>query len=206
LLFLVPFAALLTPNNQSLIDQHTLVYAPSIQLLALTQQQRQRFQGAAPHTALVVGNPTMPSLPSQGNSPPTPLESLPGAAEEALAVAALLNTQALTGHRATKAAVVRLMPQQRFIHLATHGLLDLDAHFNALGEPLDPTARTARESHVLVTPGAVLVGANVDARGVPAEVALAREQVVLVSMPGAIALAPSPGDNGWLTAKETTSR
>ena len=205
-LFLVPFAALPDAQGKYLIEQHTLLSIPSIQVLGLTQQQRQRLTSPSQGgSALVVGNPTMPSIPAQGNNAPQPLESLPGAEKEALSVASILNSQALTGDRATKAAVMRVMPQQRIIHLATHGLLDLDANLanvNDLGEPLDRSARTASESGVIVTPGAVIVGRNVFVGGVPAEVSLANEKVVRVSMPGAIALAPSPGDNGFLTAKE----
>lgn len=205
-LLLVPFAALPNSQGKYLIQQHTLLSIPSIQVLALTQQQRQQLTASErSKSILVVGNPTMPSIPAQGNHPPQPLPSLPGAETEALAVASLLNTQALTGNQATKVAVLHLMPQQRIIHLATHGLLDLDANLanvNDLGIPLDPNARTATDSNVIVTPGAVIVGRNVFVGGVPAEVSLANEKVVRVSMPGAIALAPSNGDNGFLTAKE----
>jgi CHAT domain-containing protein len=41
-LFLVPFAALQDPAGKYLIEQHTILTAPSIQVLALTQQQRER--------------------------------------------------------------------------------------------------------------------------------------------------------------------
>lgn len=205
-LFLVPFAALPNSQGKYLIEQHTLVSIPSIQVLALTQQQRQRLTSSAQiKSALVVGNPTMPSIPAQGNNAPQPLPSLPGAQTEALAVASLLNTHALTGNQATKAAVWRAMPQQRIIHLATHGLLDLDANLanvNDLGIPLDPNAPTATQSNVIVTPGAVIVGPRVFVGGVAAQVSLANEKVVRVSMPGAIALAASNGDNGFLTAQE----
>lgn len=205
-LFLVPFAALPNSSGKYLIEQHTLLSAPSIQVLALTQQQRKRIgtgnSASSPNPFLVVGNPTMPSLPAQGSDSPQLLNSLPGAEREALSVASLLNTQALTGNQATKAEIVRLMPQERIIHLATHGLLDLDANLNELGDPLNENAQTARESNVIVTPGSVIVGSNVFVGNVAAETALANEKVVRVSMPGAIALAPSGSDNGFLTAKE----
>jgi CHAT domain-containing protein len=96
------------------------------------------------------------------------------------------------------------MPQQSIIHLATHGLLDLDANFQELGEPKHQNALTARDSGVIVKPGVLLIDpkANVIINGVPAATALAGEKVIQVSMPGAIALAPSNGDNGFLTAKE----
>ncbi len=207
-LFLVPFAALQDPTGKYLIERHTILTAPSIQVLALTQQQRERGgergerseeggasgeergerregegvrraggvreirgvggerreqeeKGARTTTlpgsqltasgSLVVGNPTMPFLAAQAGEPADQLSSLPGAELEATAIAPLLGTEAITGDRATKVAIVQRMPQERIIHLATHGLLD---DFKGLG------------------------------------------------IPGAIALAPSGKDNGFLTADE----
>jgi CHAT domain-containing protein len=202
-LFLTPFAALQNSANTYLIQEHTLLVAPSIQVLELTQRLKAQGSGVSPlSSALVVGNPSMPSLPPAAGEPPEPLASLPGAEREAKAIAPLLNTKPLLGAQATKAAVVQRLPQKRIIHLATHGLLDLDSNLNEFGIPLDPNVRTARQGGVFMTPGAILIGKNVFINGVPAEQALAREKVVLVDTPGAIALAPSGGDNGFLTAKE----
>lgn len=50
--------------------------------------------------------------------------SLPGAQQEAIEIAQLLETEALTGDRATETAVRQQLPQADIIHLATHGLLD----------------------------------------------------------------------------------
>ncbi|HEY9652160.1 MAG TPA: CHAT domain-containing protein [Coleofasciculaceae cyanobacterium] len=116
-LFLVPFAALQDKNSTYLIEQHTILTAPAIQVLDLTRQQRQKSSG---NGILVVGNPTMASV---GN-PPQPLPPLPGAEREALAIAQLLNTKAITGNQATKTAILQQLPNARIIHLATHGLLD----------------------------------------------------------------------------------
>lgn len=41
-----------------------------------------------------------------------------------MAVAQLLNTQAITGNLATKAAILPKLLQAKIVHLATHGLLD----------------------------------------------------------------------------------
>ncbi|HEY9674743.1 MAG TPA: CHAT domain-containing protein [Waterburya sp.] len=128
-LFLVPFPALQDENGKYLIEKHTLLTAPSIQVLELTQQQRQRvgaryivpLQG---NDALVVGNPTMPKVPPAVGKPPEQLPALPGAEAEVNAIAPLLHTQALTGDRATKAAILSLISKARIIHLATHGILD----------------------------------------------------------------------------------
>ncbi|NET54652.1 MAG: CHAT domain-containing protein [Symploca sp. SIO2E6] len=106
-----------------------MLTAPAIQLLALTHQQREQlgendWSSFRAKDALVVGNPTMPWVaPALGESLQQ-LPSLPGAQREAVAIASLLNTQAIIGKQATKARIEELMPQARIILLATHGLLD----------------------------------------------------------------------------------
>jgi CHAT domain-containing protein len=147
LLFLVPFAALINPKNEFLIEKHTVQIAPAIQVLDFTHQIRQQLQKVDLQEVLIVGNPTMPSL---GN-PPIQLPTLLGAEKEAKAIAALMNTTFLTGDNATKIEVVNKMKSARFVHLATHGLL---------------------------------------------------EEYRKGDIPGAIALAPSSGDDGFLTASE----
>lgn len=128
-LFLVPFAAIQDEQGKYLIEKHTILTAPAIQVLQLTQEQRQqvRARHAVPlqgNNALVVGNPTMPSVPPKDGEKPQQLPNLPGAKREAEAIAPLLNTKALTGNEATKAAVLAKLPQAKIIHLATHGLFD----------------------------------------------------------------------------------
>ncbi|PZD73690.1 Photosystem I assembly protein Ycf3 [Acaryochloris thomasi RCC1774] len=117
-LFLAPFAAFQDRQGQALLQQHTVVTAPSIQVLTLTRQQQQRLTAGG--EALIVGNPTMPRLAGQS----APLLPLPGAEKEAIAIAKMLNTQAITGSQATKTKIAQQMPKARLIHFATHGLLD----------------------------------------------------------------------------------
>jgi CHAT domain-containing protein len=122
-LFLVPFPALLNAQNQPLITQHTILTAPSIQTLDLTHKAAQSLpKGDLP--ALVVGNPTMPAITTVIGNPPKTLTALVGAEKEAKAIAIQLNTQAITGANAKKAAIVQQMQTAGIIHLATHGLLD----------------------------------------------------------------------------------
>lgn len=147
-LFLVPFAALQNPNNEYLVKQHTILTAPAIQVLDLTHQQRQSIQGLA-NNSLVVGNPTMPTR--KLGDPPERLKPLPASQQEAIEIARLLNTKAITGNQATKLDIVNQMPRARIIHLATHGLLD---------------------------------------------------ELQQLDVPGAIALAPSGNDDGFLTSRE----
>ncbi len=123
-LFLVPFAALQDTNNKYLIEQHTILTSPAVQVLELTHQQREKVRQAALKQLVVVGNPTMPSFSSQIGTPSTPLRPLPMAQEEAEAIAKLLNTTAITGNQATKLAMLQLFTQARLIHLATHGSFD----------------------------------------------------------------------------------
>ncbi len=145
-LFLLPFPALQDASGQYLIEKHTIMTAPAIQVLELTHQKRQ--SRSAQNTGaiqgkdvLVVGNPTMPAQ----------LAPLPSAEQEALEIAKMFNTEAITGDRATKVSIVQQLPKARLVHLATHGLLD---------------------------------------------------DIKKLGVPGAIALAPSKDDEGFLTAGE----
>jgi len=128
-LFLVPFPALQDKLGKHLIEKHTILTAPSIQVLHLTRQQRDRIAGehrsrGVGKVALVVGNPTMPSLSLSPGEKPQQLSSLPGAERETNAIAPLLNTLPLIGNQATETAIKQQLGKARIIHLATHGLLD----------------------------------------------------------------------------------
>ncbi|HIK17053.1 MAG TPA: CHAT domain-containing protein [Leptolyngbyaceae cyanobacterium M33_DOE_097] len=205
-LLLVPFAALQDTQGKYLIETHTLRNSPSIQVLDLTRQRsRQRSatsnQPFTGQNALIVGNPTMPSIPAQENIPAEQLQPLPAAEQEARAISSLLKAPVLLGDQATKRAIVQRLPQVRLIHLATHGLLDLDANLNEFGELTIQPTRTARDSGVFLGPG-VIIGPGVTIGGVSSTVAAAREGVNRVEIPGTLAFAPSNGDNGFLSAKE----
>jgi CHAT domain-containing protein/uncharacterized protein HemY len=134
-LFLIPFVALQDAGGNYIIEKHTVSIAPSIQVLDLTRQHRQRLRSHPKSQVLVVGNPTMPSIRSIADEAPTPLSPLPGAEKEAIAIASILGTKAIVGKEATERAIVQKMPQARIIHLATHGLLNelLDRGFEVPG-------------------------------------------------------------------------
>ncbi|BBD63358.1 TPR repeat-containing protein (plasmid) [Nostoc sp. HK-01] len=120
-LFLVPFAALQDEQGKYLIEKHTILTAPAIQVLQLTHEQRQKVSGTG---ALVVGNPVMPTLAPNIGEKPQKLKPLKNAEQEAIEIARILNTKPLTGKQATKATVKELMTKAKIIHLATHGLLN----------------------------------------------------------------------------------
>ena len=116
-LFLIPFAAILDKNGKYLIEKHTILTAPAIQVLQLTYQQQQRVSESA-NNILVVGNP---------NPMPEPLSTLPHSEQEALNIAQMHNTQPLIGDCATKAAILPQLETARLIHLATHGIAKEDS-------------------------------------------------------------------------------
>jgi CHAT domain-containing protein/tetratricopeptide (TPR) repeat protein len=132
-LFLVPFPALQDTNGKYLIEKHTILTAPAIQVLDLTHKRRVETRNfASLQNALIVGNPTMPSVAFVPGDKPEQLPSLPGAETEAKAIATLFNTKAIIGNEATKTAIVQKMTKARIVHLATHGLLD---DYKQLGVP-----------------------------------------------------------------------
>ncbi|NEO71930.1 CHAT domain-containing protein [Moorena sp. SIO3H5] len=120
-LFMVPFAALLDDNHKYLIENHTILTAPSIQSLSFTRQHWHRVKDSN-GTPLIVGNPTMPKI--NVGLEQEPLDPLPYAETEALTIAQLLNTTALIGPLATESTIVDKMANASLIHLATHGLVD----------------------------------------------------------------------------------
>jgi CHAT domain-containing protein/Flp pilus assembly protein TadD len=122
-LFLVPFPALQDPSGQYLVDKHTILTAPSIQVLESTHKLRQKVPGSATDI-LIVGNPTMPKISKIPGEPLKQLDALPGSEKEALAIASFWKSKALIGNQATEEAVLAKLPNARIIHLATHGWFD----------------------------------------------------------------------------------
>ncbi|WP_322745367.1 CHAT domain-containing protein [Plectonema radiosum] len=84
-LFLVPFPALIDASGKYLIEKHTIMSAPAIQVLELTNKNntnKLNLSSLQPKDLLIVGNPTMPIV----GIPPAQLPPLPGAETEALAI------------------------------------------------------------------------------------------------------------------------
>lgn len=118
-LFIVPFASLLDTDGKYLIEKHTILTAPSIQVLDSTYQLRKKNAGRA-NGALVVGNPMLaPELIKQ-------YSSLAYAEKEAIEIAKRLNVKPIIGKYATKELILKQLPQAKIIHLATHALANDD--------------------------------------------------------------------------------
>lgn len=123
-LFLVPFAALTDEKGSPLIERHTLLTSPSIEVIRLAAEQQKRGRGIKGRTRLVVGNPTMPTVLYRPDKPPAPLDPLKGAEAEAKLIGQMLKVEPLVGDAATESAVVKQMESAAVIHFATHGLLE----------------------------------------------------------------------------------
>jgi CHAT domain-containing protein/tetratricopeptide (TPR) repeat protein len=171
-LFLVPFAALENSQGAPLIGRYSISVTPSLQTLALTAARRQASRATGP--ALIVGNPVMPRYSSAPGKPPIDIPPLPGAEEEATAIAKLLKTTPMTGAAATKATVMSRARDARFVHLATHGFLD--DSFDQGQQGVNPNLRE------------IMMLENRPDGG--------------HKTPGMLALAPSGSDSGMLTADE----
>jgi CHAT domain-containing protein len=173
-LFVVPFPALEDKAGQPLVARYSISVAPSVQTLALTSLRKQAAR--AGETAVIVGNPLMPTYSPAAGKPPLDIGPLPGAEAEARAIAALFNVSPLTGAAATKSAVMGQARSARFVHLATHGILD-----DVTGDgqrSVNPHVREMTASQMEQREG----GGQ--------------------KTPGMLALAPGGGDNGMLMADE----
>ncbi len=167
-LFLVPFPALQDKNGKYLIEKHTILTSPSIQVLELTREKRQQIgqrigEGQRMgNNMLIVGNPTMPKIPPKIGEAPQQLTPLPGAEREAKAIAKLFGAKPLIGNEATETKVTQRLPQARLIHLATHGLFDDVQGLNsgialAPNPPLSPLIKEGNEKgDGLLTAGEIL--------------------------------------------------
>ncbi|MEM6252315.1 MAG: CHAT domain-containing tetratricopeptide repeat protein [Cyanobacteria bacterium P01_D01_bin.156] len=144
-LFLVPFPALIDEQDSYLIEKHTLLTAPSMQTLSFSHQlyqsrDKRDFSELTEDDWLVVGNPTMPEVWSSEKTQKITLQSLPGAEQEANAIATQFGIAPFIGNEATESNIRQRLESSRVIHLATHGLLEY-------GNPKD--------SGISDTPGAI---------------------------------------------------
>ncbi|MEA5462363.1 CHAT domain-containing tetratricopeptide repeat protein [Leptothoe sp. PORK10 BA2] len=115
-LFLVPFPALQAEDNSYLIEQHTILTAPAIQVLKQSQSREAiSLDDSLSGNMLIVGDPS----PMPANLP-----ALPHAREEAKRIANLFNTNALIGDNATEPKIKQALSSARLIHLATHGFFN----------------------------------------------------------------------------------
>lgn len=108
----IPFAALRDPeSNRFLVQDYTLLYAPSASTLRFLRAKETPVDGGA----LVLGDPASP-LPD--------LEPLPGAKQEATFAARTLQTTARLGADARESLLYGLNGKVDLVHLAAHAMYD----------------------------------------------------------------------------------
>ena len=135
-LWLVPFAALIDEKGDWLADRWPLLYTPSWQTLDEIRREPD-YGGPSALNVLVVGDPLLPRL-SGADTRGLRLEQLPGAGEEAQAVAELFPKRStlLLGPGAHRHTVEPLLREHGILHLATHCIALADsplASFVVLG-------------------------------------------------------------------------
>ena len=121
----LPFQALLEDSGRYLIEDHTVVYAPSLSVLRemerLHTRNRPHEALTAEHTLLVFADPELGKTIQPSNLAP-----LPEARREAAALHALYGAASSihVGSDARESTFKSEAGQYRILHLATHGLLD----------------------------------------------------------------------------------
>ncbi|MEL6468959.1 MAG: CHAT domain-containing tetratricopeptide repeat protein [Cyanobacteria bacterium J06623_4] len=126
-LFFVPFPALQDESGTYLIEEHTVLTAPSIQTLGLTRKKKEFLSTTSLQDfrePLIVGNPDMPEVLNLSTGNMTKLSTLPGAEIEASAIAISLGVDALIGSAASEQVIKDRINDASIVHLATHGLLE----------------------------------------------------------------------------------
>ncbi|MBF2067825.1 MAG: CHAT domain-containing protein [Calothrix sp. C42_A2020_038] len=132
-LFNVPFAALQDEDNKYLIEKHTISTSPSIQVLDLLAQRRNKnLNQRQNQQVLIVGSSIIPNQPLKPSEQLKQIPSLHSAENEAKAIIDIYNTNikkvlhltSLLGADATETKVVQLIPKTRIIHFATQGYLE----------------------------------------------------------------------------------
>lgn len=149
-LWLLPFSALLAHDGTWLADRWPLLYSPSAQVLDEIRQEPD-YGGPRDLKPLLVGNPSMPTVPEQDGLT-IELEPLPGAERESRVIHELFadaEGTLLLGEAADWASVIAQMPRHGIVHLATHGIAYAEnplRSFVALGVP-DESALDALTEH-----------------------------------------------------------
>lgn len=117
-LHLVPFAALIDKAGRYTVENHTLVYAPSVAVLRYTDAKKRRVVSAPSPHLLALADPTPPKDIPEG--------ALPGARNEIQQIGKRFPEDrrlTLLGDEASEANAKRLSPGQTVLHFAVHGLV-----------------------------------------------------------------------------------
>jgi CHAT domain-containing protein len=119
-LFYLPFACLLAPDGERLIEKFRILYAPSATVYSLSTDRARTQQKMGADTALTIGNPSFDNKRFPGLAPISESE------EEARAVANIYpKSKILTGTAVTKAGFLAAAAgNSNVIHFAGHYIVD----------------------------------------------------------------------------------
>lgn len=187
-LFLVPFPALCDSSGRYLIEKHTILTIPSIQLLAITaslrEQKQKQDQALAQGDALVVGNPIIPGISLEiGKSPQL-------GSPQTIKMAEFVCTACAGGSRSKSLLLQNCFQSLKPLPGAEQEAKDIASILNTqpiIGE------KATKAAIVQQMPSSRII--HLATHGL-------LDDFEQLGIPGAIALAPSENDNGLLTAGE----
>ena len=114
--FLIPYAALVDQHSRFLSETLRIRMVPSLNILMLLAERPEKYHSTS--GALLVGNPWVETVRLKGRRP---FPQLPGAEEEVKMIGQIVNTEPLTGKKATKDQVLSRLNSVSLVHIAAHG-------------------------------------------------------------------------------------
>ena len=114
--FLIPYAALVDQHSRFLSETLRIRIVPSLNILMLLAECPEKYHSSS--GALLVGNPWVETVRLKGCRP---FPQLPGTEEEVKMIGQILNTEPLTGKKASKDQVLSRLNSVCLVHIAAHG-------------------------------------------------------------------------------------
>ena len=118
-LWLVPYAAFMTPNSKYLCETFRIRMIPSLDCLKILADCPVGYHRET--GALLVGDPCVQEVAFRGRKQ---LQQLPCAEKEVKMIGKITNTMPLTGTEATKTQVLKSLSSVSLVHIAAHGCME----------------------------------------------------------------------------------
>ena len=118
-LWLVPYAAFMTPRSKYLCETFRIRMIPSLDCLKILADCPVGYHRET--GALLVGDPCVQEVVFRGRRK---LQQLPCAEKEVKIIGKITNTMPLTGTKATKTQVLKSLSSVSLVHIAAHGCME----------------------------------------------------------------------------------
>ena len=118
-LWLVPYAAFMTPRSKYLCETFRIRMIPSLDCLKILADCPVGYHRET--GALLVGDPCVQEVAFRGRKK---LQQLPCAEKEVKMIGKITNTMPLTGTEATKTQVLKSLSSVSLVHIAAHGCME----------------------------------------------------------------------------------